>query len=77
MIFLEGAITHGYTALHVACEEGHTAIVELLLAAPGLDMNAVNAAINGVTALDMARRADHAAIVQLLEGVSAMSGMQL
>ncbi len=32
----------GYTALMVACEEGRTGIVELLLAAPGLTVDAAN-----------------------------------
>jgi ankyrin repeat protein len=54
----------GYTALIRAAWNGHTTIVELLLAAPGIDVNAKTK--NDDTALITAAENGHTAIVELL-----------
>jgi ankyrin repeat protein len=57
----------GNTALIWAASEGHTAIVELLLAAQGIHVNAKD--VDGWTALIWAAEEGHAEIVRLLLAV--------
>lgn len=69
MLVQQGANTHavcrpeGWTALHVACQEGHRLIVRLLLGA-GWDVNARDA--NGATPMQLARTAGNLAVVEIL-----------
>ncbi len=50
-----------------AAENGHTAVVELLLAAPGIDVNAKDS--KGDTALIKAAENGHTAVVNLISVV--------
>lgn len=54
----------GYTALILAADDGHTDVVRLLLAQPGIAINAANRV--GDTALILAAAKDHTEIVRLL-----------
>ena len=53
------------TALMWAADEGHTAVVERLLAARDIDVNAED--VEGRTALTLAAKEGHTAIVELLK----------
>ena len=58
---------HGVTALYLACHvclEGHTAVVELLLAVENINVNAQ--IVNGYTALHVASIKKHTEVVELL-----------
>ena len=59
----------GSTPLHMASHGGHTAVVELLAAAPGIDVNRVDAW--GETPLYVACRKGHADVVRVLLAVEA------
>ena len=54
----------GWTALMLAADGGHAAVVTALLAYPGVDVNAANA--HGRTARALAKARGHARIASLL-----------
>ena len=54
----------GETPLYVACSNNHMEIVQLLLAAPGIDITAAN--IDGETPMYVACRRNHPEIVRQL-----------
>ena len=60
----------GASALFVAAAEGFAETIRVLLAAPGVALNAA-AGRHGVTALQMARQRGHATVVALLEAAGA------
>lgn len=61
----------GATALHYACANGHTAVVELLLAAPGVDVNASDPQ-NRTTPLYFASQHGHVDVVRVLLAAPAI-----
>ncbi|KAI5124709.1 hypothetical protein M0805_004315 [Coniferiporia weirii] len=62
---VNGYDEYGFTALHLACDRGNVAIVEILLR-KGADVRAKDE--DGLSAVDLAREANHEDIVALLEG---------
>ena len=54
----------GATALCIAARKGHASVVELLLAAKGVDVNQAKG--DGATALFMAAQEGHASVLELL-----------
>jgi ankyrin repeat protein len=75
MLMQRGADVHvicrpeGWTALHIACREGHRLVVRLLLD-KGWEVNARDA--DGATPLQLAKGAGHAAIVEILRNAGGV-----
>jgi ankyrin repeat protein len=72
---VSGGLMKGYTALHLAAMNGRVDVVQALLAAPGINVNAANE--NGWTALHVAAEYRHAGVIQALLGAGADVNAQI
>lgn len=72
--FVNGGDYDARTALHLACEEGHSGVVRYLLAQEGIELEPMDRW--KLTPLNYARKAGHGKIVKMLESAIAARGQQ-